>query len=341
MAKRRLTDQQKRRIQATQQARLQRSRQKNAAAIDDTTLGPEQRGLIFARFSRHVDVKALEGDSKGKVIRSHLRTNIASIAVGDFVAWRETPEGQGVVVAVEERQSLIERPDGLGKLKPIAANIDQVFVVFAVLPEPHPNLIDRYLIAAENSGIEAKLVVNKTDLLDENDKNYDFIQTLLTTYRNLGYDVFEISCENNDGMEAIRSALAGKTSIFAGQSGVGKTSMINALMPEIQAKVGALSEHVIKGRHTTTTSTMFELDGDGLLIDSPGIREFHLSHFNKPQIFAGYRELQPLLGLCRFRDCQHKQEPGCVVQALLETDDMAQTRKTSLSYILNSLDLMA
>lgn len=341
MAKRRLTQQQKRRIQATQQARIQRSREKSADAVDENTLGSEQRGLIYARYSRHVDVKALEGKSAGKVIRSHLRTNIASIAVGDFVAWRETPEGQGVVVAVEERQSLIERPDGLGKLKPVAANIDQVFVVFAVLPEPHPNLIDRYLIAAENSGIEAKLVVNKTDLMDTGDSNYAFIQTLLQTYKNLGYDVFEISCENNDGMEAIRSALKGKTSIFAGQSGVGKSSMINALMPEVHARVGALSEHVIKGRHTTTTSTMFELDGDGYLIDSPGIREFHLNHFEKPDIFAGYRELQPILGLCRFRDCQHKQEPGCAIQELLATDAMADTRKTSLSYILNSLDLMA
>ena len=341
MAKRRLTDQQKRRIQASQKARITRSNQKNVDAIDEDSLGPGQKGLIFARYSRHVDVKALEGDAYGTVIRSHLRTNIDSIAVGDFVVWRQTPQGQGVVVAVEERQSLIERPDGLGKLKPIAANIDQVFVVFAVEPEPHPNLIDRYLIAAENSGIEAKIVVNKTDLLTKDAKQYEFIQTLLQTYRDLGYAVFEVSCENNHGMESIRAALKGKTSIFAGQSGVGKSSMINTLMPEIHAKVGALSQHVVKGRHTTTTSTMFELEGDGYLIDSPGIREFHLSHLEKSQIFAGYKELQPLLGQCQFRDCNHQQEPGCAVQELLQTDTMAETRKTSLSYILNSLDLMA
>ena len=338
MAKRRLTQQQKRRIQENQQARIQRSRQKNVDAIDEDSLGGEQKGLIFARYSRHVDVKALEGTRKGDVIRSHLRTNIDSIAVGDFVAWRETPQGQGVVVAVEERQSLIERPDGLGNLKPVAANIDQVFIVFAVTPEPHPNLIDRYLIAAENAGIEAKLVVNKTDLLEKGSKREALVQSLLQTYRDLDYDVFEISCEDKNGLEDIRQALINKVSIFSGQSGVGKSSMINALMPEIDAKVGALSEHVVKGRHTTTTSTMFDLNGGGFLIDSPGIREFHLTHFEKPQIFAGYRELQSILGHCQFRDCQHQQEPGCCVQELLETDKMAASRKISLSYILNSLD---
>lgn len=340
MAKRKLTQQQQKRIQASQQARIQRSRSKKADAIDENTLGPEQKGLIFARYSRHVDVRPLEGKRQHEVIRSHLRTNIDSIAVGDFVAWRETPHGEGVVVAVEERQSLIERPDGLGKLKPVAANIDQVFVVFAITPEPHPNLLDRYLIAAENSGIEAKLVVNKMDLLTADHALYEFIQTLLSNYRNLGYDVFEISCENNHGMEQIKAALINKTSIFAGQSGVGKSSMINALMPEVEAKVGKLSEHVVKGRHTTTTSTMFELDDGGFLIDSPGIREFHLNHFSKAQIFSGYRELQDTLGHCQFRDCQHKQEPGCAIQELLNTDKMAETRKTSLRYILNSLDLM-
>ncbi len=341
MAKRRLTQQQKRRIQANQQARIQRSRDKKEAAIDEDSLSPEQKGLIFARYSRHVDVKALEGERKGDVIRSHLRTNIDSIAVGDFVVWRETPEGQGVVVAVEERESLIERPDGLGKLKPVAANIDQVFVVFAVAPEPHPNLLDRYLIAAENAGIEAKLVVNKTDLLAQDSARKTLIETLLKTYTELGYEVFRVSCEDKQGLDHIQQALQNKTSIFAGQSGVGKSSMINALMPEIEAKVGALSEHVVKGRHTTTTSTMFDLTGGVFLIDSPGIREFHLNHFDKHHIFAGYRELQPVLGLCQFRDCQHQQEPGCAVQAIRESDKMAATRKTSLSYILNSLDLMA
>ena len=218
MTKRRLTQQQKRRIQANQQARIQRSRDKKDAAIDEGSLSAEQKGLIFARYSRHVDVKVIEGERQGDVIRSHLRTNIDSIAVGDFVAWRETPEGQGVVVAVEERRSLIERPDGLGKLKPVAANIDQVFIVFAVAPEPHPNLLDRYLIAAENAGIEAKLVMNKTDLIEQDPARKGFIETLLRTYASLGYEVFEVSCEDQQGLDKIQQALQNKTSIFAGQT---------------------------------------------------------------------------------------------------------------------------
>ncbi len=333
MAKRKLSQQQKTRIQNNQQQRIKNSR-KSKHDISDDQLGPDQSGLVIARYSRHVDIKALEGERKNEIIRSHMRANIESIAVGDNIIWRETPQGEGVVVAVEPRHSLIERPDGLGNLKPVAANIDQVFIVFAVEPEPHPNLIDRYLVAAENANIEAKLVFNKLDLLT-GDNPYS---ELLNTYRALGYDVFEISCDNHQGIENIKLALNNKISVFAGQSGVGKSSMINALLPDVDAKVGILSDHVTKGRHTTTTSSLFELPDGGYLIDSPGIREFHLNHFEKPDIYAGYRELQDVLGHCQFRDCNHQEEPGCAIKALIEDGKLASSREQSLSYILNSLD---
>lgn len=334
MAKRKLSQQQKTRIQSNQQQRIKNSRN-SKHDISEDSLGPEQPGLVIARYSRHADIKATEGSRKGDIIRSHMRANIQSIAVGDNIIWRETPQGEGIVVAVEERHSLIERPDGLGNLKPVAANIDQVFIVFAVEPEPHPNLIDRYLIAAENANIEAKLVFNKIDLLLEETNPYS---ELLDTYRSLGYEVFEMSCDNHEGLDTIRLALQNKISVFAGQSGVGKSSMINALLPEVDAKVGALSDHVTKGRHTTTTSSLFELPEGGYLIDSPGIREFHLNHFDKPQIYTGYRELHDALGTCRFRDCQHKEEPGCAIKELIDNEKLAPSRIQSLSYILNSLE---
>jgi ribosome biogenesis GTPase len=337
MSKRKLSDQQKSRIQKNQQARIHQA--SNSGSDDESTLGPEQHGLVTARYSRHVDIKALEGERCGQHLRCHIRANLDAIAVGDKAIWRENSQGEGVVVAVEERRSLIERPDGLGKLKPVAANIDQVFLVFAAAPEPHPTLIDRYLIAAENSHIEAKLVFNKIDLLD----GANPVQALIDTYRGLGYEVFETSCNEQLGIEAIRQALAGKTSVFAGQSGVGKSSLINALLPGVNTKVGTLSDAVSKGRHTTTTASLYELPGDGqtsggYLIDSPGIREFHLNHYSAEQIYAGYRELQKVLGHCQFRDCKHLQEPNCAVKNLLASGAMQTSRVESLQFILHSLN---
>lgn len=338
MSKRKLSDQQKTRIHKNQQSRIHHAG--TSGSDDENTLGPEQRGLVTARYSRHVDIKPLEGERIGQHLRCHIRANLDGIAVGDKAIWRENTQGEGVVVAVEERTSLIERPDGLGKLKPVAANIDQVFLVFAAAPEPHPTLIDRYLIAAENSHIEARLVFNKIDLLNGDNP----VQELIYTYRSLGYDVFETSCNQQLGIEPIRQALAGKTSVFAGQSGVGKSSLINTLLPDLHTKVGTLSDAVSKGRHTTTTASLFELPGkdnepSGYLIDSPGIREFHLNHFNAAQIYAGYRELQPVLGHCQFRDCKHLHEPHCAVKDLLASGAVKASRCDSLQFILHSLTM--
>lgn len=331
MSKRRLSDQQKTRIGKNQQTRIDNAGK--ASADEENTLGPEQHGLVTARYTRHVDIKALEGERIHQHLRCHIRANIDAIAVGDNVIWRENSQGEGVVVAVLARRSVIERPDGLGKLKPVAANIDQVFLVFSAAPEPHPTLIDRYLIAAENAQIEARLVFNKTDLVHGDNP----VQELINTYRSLGYDVIETSCLRQQGIEAIRIALAGKTSVFAGQSGVGKSSLINALLPGVDAKVGTLSDAVSKGRHTTTTASLFELPDGGYLIDSPGIREFHLNHFNAEQIYAGYRELHDVLGHCQFRDCKHIHEPGCAVKALLDNGTVHNSRVQSLQFILHSI----
>ena len=339
MAKRYLSERQKSRIQKNQQTRIDRAR--HNAENSDESLGQEQRGLVTARYARHVDVQLLEGEKTvtGHCCRCNVRATIGSIAVGDRVVWRQNERGEGVVVAVEARRSVIERPDGLGKLKPVAANIDQVFLVFAIEPEPHSTLIDRYLIAAENAHIEAKLVLNKIDLLPGGAISED-LQVLMDTYRDLGYDIFEVSCHKQLGLEAVRQALAGKTSVFAGQSGVGKSSLINALLPELDIRVGELSDAVSKGKHTTTTACLYELPGEagGYLIDSPGIREFHLSHFTPEQIYAGYRELHDVLGHCRFRDCRHQEEPGCAVKAVIDSGRMRPGRVQSLQFILNSLE---
>lgn len=317
MSKRRLSKQQQLRIRNNQKEHL----------LDDP-----QQGLVTARYARHVDLKP--DNAPDTTLRCHVRANIDSIAVGDRAAW--LPEGNGgVIIAVQPRHSLIERPDGLGKLKPVAANIDQVFIVLAPEPEPHTVLLDRYLLAAENAGIAAGIVLNKID----NPAQQQAFESLLAPYRELGYPVFVISCHQQHGLDALCQALQHKTSVFAGQSGVGKSSIINALLPDTETRTGELSDLVQKGRHTTTTATLFDLPGGGHLIDSPGIREFHLTHLDREQVYAGFRELQPLLNQCQFRNCRHDQEPGCAVNAFIDDDGMQPSRLQSLLYIVNHQDM--
>ncbi|MCK5881229.1 MAG: small ribosomal subunit biogenesis GTPase RsgA [Sinobacterium sp.] len=337
MAKRKLNQQQQKRIKDRQDARIHNagSHGKKSDKWKDGDLGPELRSIVVARYSRNVDVLSLEGEQEGQVIKCHIRANIDSITVGDKAIWRSTPEGRGVVVAIEPRTSEIIRPDGLGKLKSAAANIDQVFIVIATEPEAHPTLIDRYLLACEHAGIEAAIVLNKCDLHVS-----DELVVLLETYTKLGYPTFNISAKDETGFDTLRDLLKDKTSIFAGQSGVGKSSMINALLPDADVKTGVLSEHVVKGRHTTTTSILHCLNEGGYIIDSPGIREFHLYHFSHHEIYAGFIELRGLAEQCRFRDCRHIAEPGCAITEFIKDGGLAPTRAHSLNYILNAVEKM-
>lgn len=316
MNKRRLSRQQKTRIRRHQQNLLHEQSDEH------------QSGLVVARYTRHADIKS---DINGHISRCNIRANIESIAVGDRVLWQAEDNDAGVVLAVEPRRNLIERPDGMGKLKPVAANIDQIFVVLAREPEPHSILLDRYLLASENAGIDASIVMNKID----SPAQAAPFEDLLSVYRELDYPVYITSCKHPGGLEDLRQALYGKTSVFVGQSGVGKSSIISTLLPEESIRIGELSDLVQKGRHTTTTATLFELPDGGCLIDSPGIREFHLDHFNAEQIYAGFRELQALIGQCRFRDCHHDNEPDCAIKAFIADGKMHASRVQSLQYILS------
>jgi ribosome biogenesis GTPase len=331
MSRRKLSEQQQRRIQQNQKNRIHSAEANEGDEFGEAN-GPDRKGLVIARFVRHIDIRISEGAREGERLRCHVRANLPAITVGDRVIFRESAQQEGVIVALEERHSLIERPDGFGNLKPVAANIDQIFIVIAPEPEPHPNLIDRYLVAAENAGIEARLVFNKSDLLTGENP----YAALLESYRALGYPVFTTSCADHYGIETLREAIANRISIFAGQSGVGKSSLVNALVPGLHAPTGTLSDTVSKGRHTTTTASLFELPHGGYLIDSPGIREFHLYHFSRQQVFAGYREFRNAIGHCHFRDCEHSKEPGCAIKAVLNEGKMAVTRRQSLEYILDS-----
>ncbi|KAA0874737.1 small ribosomal subunit biogenesis GTPase RsgA [Nitrincola tapanii] len=339
MSKRKVTRRQAWRIQKIQNERSARAGKLDANIEQQLLggeLGPEQHGLIISHFGRQVDVEALAGEQQGQIIRCHMRTHLGQLVTGDRVIWRPSPDG-GVVVATEARHSQLQRPNNHGELKPVAANIDQIVITFAPEPRAHANLIDRYLVASELSEIEPVLLLNKIDLL--NDENRAWLEPMLEIYQQIGYRILEASTSSTEGLIELKAALQDRISVFVGQSGVGKSSLINALLPGVDLRVGALSEQSGKGRHTTTTARLFHFPEGGDLIDSPGIREFALWHIPAEDVLQGFREFQPLLGHCRFRDCRHEQEPGCAFLQALENGEISEQRFNSYRQILNSLNM--
>jgi len=335
MPRRRLTRQQTWRIEKIQAERARRASRRQAAAdevLAGGELGPEQEGLVVAHFGTQLEVEAATGERR----RCHLRANLEGPVTGDRVVWR-AGEPTGVVVAQLERASALCRPDPQGRLKPIAANIDRIILVIAPRPEPHANLIDRYLVAAEVTGIEPVILLNKTDLLDSDLEQQAKMDALLAVYPTLGYRILHTSSRRG-GLSELHEALVEHTSVFVGQSGVGKSSLINALLPEVTLRVGELSELTGKGTHTTTTAQLFHLPSGGTLIDSPGIREFGLWHMSREQVEQGFREFRPFLGTCRFRDCRHRQEPDCAILAAAQRGDISPQRLESYRLIVAGLE---
>ena len=337
LAKRKLTRQQTVRIQSRQRDRAGRAGE--APPVEgEGELGPEQPGLIIAHFGRQAEVEALEGPAAGSVVRCHLRANIDALVTGDRVAWRAGAAGAtGVIVAGLPRRSMLARPDSHTRLpRPVAANVDRIVIVIAPEPQPFANLIDRYLVAAEDIGIAPLLLLNKADLIGAH--NEAAIGTLLDQYRAIGYPVLVASSIREAGLEALRGQLRDHTSIFVGQSGVGKSSLIGKLLPGIDIRVGDLSQAESKGRHTTTTARLFHLPGGGDLIDSPGIREFGLGHIERERIESGFVEFRPWLGRCRFRDCRHQQEPGCALREAQGSGAISDERMASFRAIIAGLE---
>ncbi len=340
MAKRRLNRQQKWRIEKIQEERAARASRRDRdidRQLQAGELGDEQSGLIIAHFGKQIDVEALEGEHRGEVIRCHVRANLGSLVTGDRVVWRPGSNDLGVIVALQERDNLLQRPDKFGQLKPVAANIDQIILVIAPEPEPHDNLIDRYLVAAENCDITPVLLLNKTDLI--HDGNRADIEALLDRYAHLGYRIEQTSAHKApEDDRTIDNLLEEQTSVFVGQSGVGKSSIIRRLLGDESIRIGAVSESTGKGVHTTTTARLFHLDCGGNLIDSPGIREFGLWHMDVAHLEYGFREIRPLVGTCRFRNCRHQSEPGCALLEAEEKGEISPERMQSFRRIYTEIE---
>jgi len=312
MRKRKLTTQQHRRIAVIQADRLQRSATKQTQ-LEDENLATPQPGVVIAHYGQTLDVESTDGT----IYRCFARQNLGTIVTGDRVVWCSITTSQtneGVITACEQRHSVLQRPAPNKQMKTIAANIDHIFVVAAIEPKPIPYFIDKYLVTAEHYQIPATIVINKVDLDTQNTT----VTKLKQLYEGIGYQVICCSAKQYNGLEALITVLKDKMSIFLGQSGVGKSSLLNALVGYDVAKVGETTHTNQKGRHTTTTAQLYHLPTDGDIVDSPGIREYSLQHLSQGDITQGFVEFHTYLGQCQFRDCRHRHEPGCAILAAAE-----------------------
>jgi|TARA_B110000305_G_scaffold79245_1_gene89173 ribosome biogenesis GTPase len=330
----------KRRLSKHQLARISQNQRKQLAcdeadSVDAQTSLEKCNGRIISHYGQHVDVESLLDDDQGRLIRCTQRSNLPKLVTGDLVVWSEDGADGGVILALGQRRNFFGRPSPEGQFKAIAANIDSVLVVFASSPTPHVSLIDRYLVAIEQLHLTAVLVLNKLDLL--NHEELTELDHMLSPYRSIGYPLYKVSAEDGRGMPELEQALANQTTILVGQSGVGKSSLLNKLNSGKLADVAPLSATWARGTHTTTTSSLYHMRGFDL-IDSPGIREFGLGHIDAKQVFDGFIEFRPFAGSCKFRDCSHTAEPDCAIQAALEAGQISIERVESYFRILDSLN---
>ncbi|MBD1583813.1 small ribosomal subunit biogenesis GTPase RsgA [Pseudoalteromonas sp. S16_S37] len=340
MAKKtKLSKGQSRRISANHQKRLHKAKQQEAnqqdSAWQSDNLGPIEPAVVISRFGQHADIET----SQGEVLRCNIRRTINSLVCGDEVYFRRAKVSDGdlagVIETTEERRSQLTRPDFYDGVKVVAANIDQILMVSAVLPEFTPHIIDRYLVACEDMGIEPILVLNKVDLLDDDSRQY--IDEVLDIYRNLGYQVLLVSNKTGEGIEALKHTLAGKNNIFVGQSGVGKSTLVNTVLPNAEILTQEVSENSGLGQHTTTVSRLHHLPSGGNLIDSPGIREFGLWHLEVERVTWCFKEFREYIGGCRFRDCKHLNDPGCLLVEAVNEGNISELRFDSYHRILESM----
>lgn len=286
----------------------------------------QSSGRVVISYSQDCLVE----DDQGSLHRCLWRRSIGKPYCGDHVRFAEE-SGSNVISEILPRKNLLARPNYRDQLRPFAANIDLMMIVLAVQPPFERTLIDRYLVLAEHLEIEPLIWLNKIDLADQEDST---LLDSLVTYQRLGYSVLAGSASSGVGMMELADRFKGVTGILVGQSGVGKSSLIQTLIPDTELRIGALSAASGLGRHTTTETTLYHLLDGGDLIDSPGIRMLRLGHLSPEQIEHGFVELRPFHGACRFADCRHRNEPDCVVQHALGQGQLEQERLASFHALI-------
>ncbi|AHF00602.1 GTP-binding protein EngC [Thiomicrospira aerophila AL3] len=311
----------KRKLNIQQQRRVLKQRFKSA----DQQNSQAQPGLVITNFGQRLLVE----DEQGTIFNCAVRQHLGKLVAGDRVFWEtDTEAGRGIVSAAIPRHSELARPGFRGQTRMVAANIDVVGIVAPIEPGVHPDMIDRYLVAAAQLDIPVALIINKIDLLTS-DEDWEELAEILLPYDEMGIDIITVSAHLTDGLDDIKAFLNQKTSVFVGPSGAGKSSLINALVPDLAIRTSSLSAATGLGVHTTTNSILYHLPCGGDIIDSPGVRRFTPSPCSLSELEGYYPDFAPFLGQCRFDNCTHQHEPDCAIRKAVETGDIAESRFAS------------
>ncbi|MGB5209081.1 MAG: ribosome small subunit-dependent GTPase A [Gammaproteobacteria bacterium] len=301
-----------------------RSKTDNSLAHAD----PEP-GRVVAAFGRHVLVE----DTQGERHRCMIAGRRLRPVCGDQVRWaRPADQSNSLLVAIEPRKNELARPSRRGQKEVLAANIDQLMIVVAAVPQPDPFIVDRYLAAAELMDASACVVLNKCELEGAE------VAIDLKEFEQAGYPTFFVSAETGESLDRLADSLRRRTSIFVGQSGVGKSSLLNALMPGLELAVDQVSSATGEGKHTTTASVLHHLKGGGEIIDSPGVRDFSPPTMDTKTVAQGFREISQRSADCRFSDCMHLKEPDCAIKQAVDAGKITARRYESYRRLVRLME---
>ncbi len=315
MAKRRLSQQQQKRIRQAQ----------HALSANDG----HERGLVVSHQGGQVLV---ELDS-GANIECKIKSNLGAIVCGDRVTVETTARQERRLAGILTRDNLLQRVDGFGQLRSVAANISQLVVCLSVSPEPNLFLLDQYLLSARQQQIKTCILLNKIDLAADTTG----LLALRQIYLPLDYQVIETSVETGTGMDRFQALLVDQVSVLGGVSGVGKSSLTSWLLPEESIKIAQISQANEEGRHTTRTSRLYHLPAGGDLIDTPGVRGFSPFVDEKKPLALGFTEITEFSASCRFNDCLHRHEPHCAVIDAVERGEISTSRYQNYLKMLASI----
>lgn len=288
-------------------------------------------GLVLSHLGQGLAVES----PTGEILLCQTRRQLGGVAVGDRVLWTAQENQQGRVEKILPRRSLLTRPAHGGRVRPVAANLDRIIVVMAPEPEPDWLLVDQYVAACEHRSLAASLLINKIDRLKDTSR----LENALKPYRDMGYPCHLVSAKTGEGLGTLRASLIGQCSMLAGQSGVGKSSLTNVLLPGKNLKTRELSEKAGLGRHTTTAAMLYHLPEGGDLIDSPGVAVFGLAEMSAADVAWGFSEFRAHLNHCQFNDCRHIQDKGCAIRAAVESRSIAVERYERFLKLLTKMHL--